>query len=87
LKRLFAIKDTASGKIMSEPMFENKQLAKEFRREINGRTKEKDGEERKEIFNYVVTYGPDHDKFDVETAKLKPVKQPEVVHEEVAEAA
>lgn len=51
-------------------MFEKKPLAKERRKSLNGKTKE--GEE---IFDYVVTYGPDHDKFDVTTAKIKLVSK------------
>jgi hypothetical protein len=46
--KLFAIKDMKTGKVFEET-FENKQLAKIRRNELNGESK-----------RYVVTPGPDH---------------------------
>lgn len=81
-KKLFAIKELATGKLLANPMFTDKQEAKKHRKKVNGITKE-----GAEIFTYVVTYGPDHDKFDAETARIKPVKQTEVTSEEVETVA
>lgn len=82
-KALFAIKEVKSDGILSEPMFDNKQLAKEHRRKLNPKTKEGD-----EVLDYVVTYGPDHDKFDAETAFIKTVrKNKDVTPKEVEQTA
>ena len=66
---MFAIKEVKSGKLLSSPMFGDKQLAKEHRRKLNGQTKE-----GTEIFEYVVTYGPDHDRFELSIAQFLVVK-------------
>ena len=68
-KALFAIKEIATGRLLASPMFGDKQEAKKYRRELNKVTKE-----GKEILEYVVTYGPDHDKFDKEEAVIQQPK-------------
>jgi len=57
--RLFAIKDQKTGKVFEET-FEDKMHAKLRRNELNGESK-----------RYVVTPGPDHDRFRKEV-KIKP---------------
>lgn len=66
LKALFAIKELATDRVMPEPMFEEKQLAKKHRKELNPKN-----DKGEEIFNFVVTLGPDHDKYESPTAKAK----------------
>jgi hypothetical protein len=83
LKALFAIRDVQTGKILSLPVFEKKDLAKNHRRSLN-----KVNKEGKEVFDYVVTYGQDHDKFEPETAKFKEVKveaETQTVHKNTEE--
>lgn len=65
LKVLFQIKNTVTGKVVAEQKFENKQEAKNKRKELNTFTKE-----GKENLVHVVTLGPDHDRYSDET---KPV--------------
>jgi hypothetical protein len=65
LKVLFQVKNTATGKLVVGADFEDKQLAKQKRRELNGKTKE--GEEH---LVHVVTLGPDHFRYE---AEKKPV--------------
>jgi hypothetical protein len=67
-KALFAIREVQTGKILTLPVFDKKDLAKKHRQSLNSVS-----EENVEIFDYVVTYGPDHDKFDLSKAVFKQV--------------
>lgn len=78
-KALFAIREIKSGKLLSQPMFEDKQLAKEHRRNLNAKNKE-----GQEILDHVVTYGPDHDKFEARTAHILVVKAKEQKQDAIA---
>jgi hypothetical protein len=67
-KALFAIREVQTGKILTLPVFDKKDLAKKHRRSLNSVS-----EENVEVFEYVVTFGPDHDKFDPSKAVFKQV--------------
>jgi len=55
MMKLFQIYDTTERKVVPDLFFENKQVAKTKRRELNKKTE--DGEE---ILRFVVTPGPQH---------------------------
>lgn len=54
MKRLFAIRDNSTGKVLEEN-FESKRLAKEKRDELN--------KEAHNTFRFTITPGPDHHKY------------------------
>jgi hypothetical protein len=53
-KRLFGLKDLTKNRILDQ-FFDDRMEAKALRKKLNPR--DQDG---REIFNIVVTYGPDH---------------------------
>jgi len=54
MKKLFAIRDNSTGKVLDET-FENKKTAKEKRDELN--------KETHNSFRFTITPGPDHHKY------------------------
>lgn len=54
MKKLFAIKDNSINKVLDEN-FENKQLAKTRRDELN--------KETKSLFRFTITPGPEHHRY------------------------
>lgn len=56
-KRLFAILDTHTGKVIPDLFFNDKQLAKAHRKKLNG------DESNPRNLRFVVTLGPDHKNY------------------------
>lgn len=55
MKRLFAIKEVSTNEVVEGLDFEEKKLAKDERKKLNGK-----GDDGKENLRYVITPGPDH---------------------------
>jgi hypothetical protein len=58
MKKLFALRDTRTDKLVPDQFFADKMKAKQARTTAN--PKDDDGNE---VMLFVVTYGPDHWKF------------------------
>lgn len=58
-KKLFALRDTSNKRLVPGQFFSDKTAAKNERARLNPKD-----DEGKEVMNYVVTYGPDHRKFN-----------------------
>jgi hypothetical protein len=56
-KRLFGLKEVAKNRLLDQ-FFDDRMEAKDLRKKLNPRT-----ESGQEIYNFVVTYGPDHRLF------------------------
>jgi hypothetical protein len=57
MKKLFALRNTETGKLLDGEFFSSKFRAKEMRNELNGSSTEVSD------MKWVVTYGPDHRKY------------------------
>lgn len=58
MKKLFAIRNNSTGKLVKDEYFQDKMVAKRRRDELNGDTPEQLGKQ----LQYSVTPGPDHHK-------------------------
>ncbi len=58
MKKLFAIREASTNKLLPNLFFSDKMQAKTYRESVNPKD-----DNNKEVMKYVVTYGPDHRKF------------------------
>jgi hypothetical protein len=73
MKALFALRDTSTDKVLKEPVFESKPDAKaerDRRWNVSGKPVTK-GDDPQPLYPFVVTYGPQHDKFNPNPDRTK----------------